>query len=133
MIHQKSMTPNDRQRRMRDSRSFRVLNEPTAAVLAYGLGKTESECKVISVEAHLMYLFSLSKKVIDYLVKAYDKKTRKDVSSNQRPTMSKLKRLWGLRNAHCWYSVVRRLRSTALKMGMLVISQKRLRELNSRS
>lgn len=80
-----------------------------------------------------MYLFSLSKKVIDYLVKAYDKKTRKDVSSNQRPTMSKLKRLWGLRNAHCWYSVVRRLRSTALKMGMLVISQKRLRELNSRS
>ena len=39
------------------------MNEPTAAILAYGLGKTGSESKVIVYElggAHLMCLFSLS-------------------------------------------------------------------------
>ena len=102
---QNSMTLNGRQRRMQaklqDSRSFRVLDDSTAAVLRYGLGETGSESSLtssftISVEVHLMYLPSLSKeavlevlatardtrlggqdsdnRVICYLVKAYDKK-----------------------------------------------------------
>lgn len=88
------------------------MNESTPATLAYGLGGTGSEFKVmftISVEAHLMYLFisieeghlevlatakdtpSLhgreyfdNRRVIDYMVKVYDKKTGGDVISNQR-------------------------------------------------
>ena len=100
-----SQTLNGRQRRtqakLQDSRSFRVLDEPAAAVLAFGLGETGSESSLtssftISVEVHLMYLPSLSKegvlgvlatardthlrgqdfdnRVIYYLVKAYDKR-----------------------------------------------------------
>ncbi|KAF8813684.1 heat shock protein 70 [Phlegmacium glaucopus] len=95
---------------------LRVLNEPTAAALAYGLGKTGSESKVIvydlgggtfdvsllSIEDGVFEVLATAgdthlggedfdNRVIDYLVDAYNKKTGTDVSRNER-AMGKLKK-----------------------------------------
>lgn len=95
---------------------LRVLNEPTAAALAYGLDKKGAESKVIvydlgggtfdvsllSIEDGAYEVLATAgdthlggedfdNRVIDYLVKAYQTKTGTDVSKNQR-AMGKLKK-----------------------------------------
>ncbi|KAF8160928.1 heat shock protein 70 [Crassisporium funariophilum] len=95
---------------------LRVLNEPTAAALAYGLGKKGAESKIIvydlgggtfdvsllSIEDGVFEVLATAgdthlggedfdNRVIDYLVKAYNKKTGSDVGKNQR-AMGKLKK-----------------------------------------
>lgn len=95
---------------------LRVLNEPTAAALAYGLDKKGAESKVIvydlgggtfdvsllSIEDGAYEVLATAgdthlggedfdNRVIDYLVKAYEKKTGTDASKNQR-AMGKLKK-----------------------------------------
>ncbi|PPQ64201.1 hypothetical protein CVT24_008619 [Panaeolus cyanescens] len=95
---------------------LRVLNEPTAAALAYGLGKKEGEFNIIvydlgggtfdvsllSIEDGVFEVLATAgdthlggedfdNRVIDHLVSIYKKKTGTDVSSNQR-AMGKLKK-----------------------------------------
>ncbi|KAF8971031.1 heat shock protein 70 [Flammula alnicola] len=95
---------------------LRVLNEPTAAALAYGLGKKGDESKIIvydlgggtfdvsllSIEEDVFEVLATAgdthlggedfdNRVIDYLVKSYEKKTGTDVAKNQR-AMGKLKK-----------------------------------------
>jgi heat shock protein 5 len=95
---------------------LRVLNEPTAAALAYGLDKKGSESKVVvydlgggtfdvsllSIEDGAYEVLATAgdthlggedfdNRVIDYLLKGYQKKTGTDVSKNQR-AMGKLKK-----------------------------------------
>ncbi|KAF4620767.1 hypothetical protein D9613_000536 [Agrocybe pediades] len=95
---------------------LRVLNEPTAAALAYGLDKKGKESKVIvydlgggtfdvsllSIEDGAFEVLATAgdthlggedfdNQVIDYFVKEYKKKTDTDVSKNQR-AMGKLKK-----------------------------------------
>ncbi|TFK44512.1 heat shock protein 70 [Crucibulum laeve] len=95
---------------------LRVLNEPTAAALAYGLDKKGPESKIIvydlgggtfdvsllSIEDGLFEVLATAgdthlggedfdNRVIDYLVKSYKKKTATDISENQR-AMGKLKK-----------------------------------------
>ncbi|KAJ7209603.1 heat shock protein 70 [Mycena pura] len=95
---------------------LRVLNEPTAAALAYGLNKDGAESKILvydlgggtfdvsllSIEDGVFEVLATAgdthlggedfdNNVIDYLVKAYRKKTGSDVRDNAR-AMGKLKR-----------------------------------------
>ncbi|CAA7259205.1 unnamed protein product [Cyclocybe aegerita] len=95
---------------------LRVLNEPTAAALAYGLGKKGEESKVIvydlgggtfdvsllSIEDGVFEVLATAgdthlggedfdNRVIEYLAKNYEKKTGTDVKKNQR-AMGKLKK-----------------------------------------
>lgn len=95
---------------------LRVLNEPTAAALAYGLDKKGAESKIIvydlgggtfdvsllTIEGGVFEVMATSgdthlggedfdNRVIEYLVKRYNKETGVDVSQNQR-AMGKLKK-----------------------------------------
>jgi heat shock protein 5 len=95
---------------------LRVINEPTAAALAYGMGKEGKESKVLvydlgggtfdvsllSIEDNVFEVLATSgdthlggedfdNRVIDHLVKGYQKKTDTDVRKNQR-AMGKLKK-----------------------------------------
>lgn len=95
---------------------LRVMNEPTAAALAYGLDKKGAESKIIvydlgggtfdvsllSIEDGVFEVLATAgdthlggedfdNRVIDHLVKSYKKKTGTDVSKNQR-AMGKLKK-----------------------------------------
>jgi len=95
---------------------LRVLNEPTAAALAYGMGKKGEESKVIvydlgggtfdvsllSIDDDVFEVLATSgdthlggedfdNRVMDYLVKNYQQKTGTDVKKNQR-AMGKLKK-----------------------------------------
>ena len=92
------------------------MNDPIAAALACGRGKTESESKLIvydlgggtfdasllSIEEGVFRVLATAgdthlggedfdNRVIDYLVKGYNKKTGTDITSNQL-AMSKLKK-----------------------------------------
>ncbi|KIK09342.1 hypothetical protein K443DRAFT_83137 [Laccaria amethystina LaAM-08-1] len=95
---------------------LRVLNEPTAAALAYGLDKKGAESKIIvydlgggtfdvsllTIEGGVFEVMATSgdthlggedfdNRVIEYLVKKYNKETGVDVNQNQR-AMGKLKK-----------------------------------------
>ncbi|CAK5265727.1 unnamed protein product [Mycena citricolor] len=95
---------------------LRILNEPTAAALAYGLNKQGGESKVLvydlgggtfdvsllSIEDGVFEVLSTTgdthlggedfdHRVMDHLVQAYEKKTGTDVTDNAR-AMGKLKR-----------------------------------------
>jgi len=95
---------------------LRVLNEPTAAALAYGLDKKGAESKIIvydlgggtfdvsllTIESGVFEVMATSgdthlggedfdNRVIEYLVKKYNKETGVDVNQNQR-AMGKLKK-----------------------------------------
>ncbi|PPQ93653.1 hypothetical protein CVT25_012712 [Psilocybe cyanescens] len=95
---------------------LRVLNEPTAAALAYGLDKKGDESKIIvydlgggtfdvsllSIEDGVFEVLATSgdthlggedfdNRVIDYFVNAYEKRTGTNVTKNQR-AMGKLKK-----------------------------------------
>ncbi|KAF9484523.1 heat shock protein 70 [Pholiota conissans] len=95
---------------------LRVINEPTAAALAYGLGKKGEETKIIvydlgggtfdvsllSIEDGVFEVLATAgdthlggedfdNRVMEHLVKAYEKKTGTDVTKNQR-AMGKLKK-----------------------------------------
>ncbi|KAK7045728.1 ATPase with role in protein import into the ER [Paramarasmius palmivorus] len=95
---------------------LRVMNEPTAAALAYGLDKKGPESKIIvydlgggtfdvsllSIEDGVFEVLATAgdthlggedfdNRVIDYFVKSYNKKTGVDVSKNQR-ALGKLKK-----------------------------------------
>jgi heat shock protein 5 len=95
---------------------LRIINEPTAAAIAYGLNKKGGESKIIVYDlgggTFDVSLLSIDKgvfevlatagdthlggedfdnRVIDYLIKSYEKKTGTDVSKNLR-ALGKLKR-----------------------------------------
>ena len=95
---------------------LRVMNEPTAAAIAYGLDKKGPESKVIvydlgggtfdvsllSIEDQVFEVLATAgdthlggedfdNRVIDYLVKSYEKKSGTDVGKNHR-ALGKLKR-----------------------------------------
>ncbi|KAK1229218.1 ATPase with role in protein import into the ER [Marasmius sp. AFHP31] len=95
---------------------LRVMNEPTAAALAYGLDQKGPEAKIIvydlgggtfdvsllSIEDGVFEVLATAgdthlggedfdNRIIDYFVKSYKKKTGTDVSKNQR-AMGKLKK-----------------------------------------
>jgi heat shock protein 5 len=95
---------------------LRVINEPTAAALAYGLGKTGEETKIIvydlgggtfdvsllSIEDGVFEVLATAgdthlggedfdNRVMDHFVKSYEKKTGTNISKNQR-AMGKLKK-----------------------------------------
>lgn len=130
---QNSMTLNGRQRRMQaklqDSRSFRVLDDSTAAVLRYGLGETGSESSLKSSWRsrwrHIWCISPLSKEGvfeelatardthirgdncdIYYLVKAYDKKKPGRMLVATNALWANWRRPWYLWNAHGRCSVV---------------------------
>ncbi|KAF9238371.1 heat shock protein 70 family [Melanogaster broomeanus] len=95
---------------------LRIINEPTAAAIAYGLNKKDGESQIIvydlgggtfdvsllSIDDGVFEVLATAgdthlggedfdNRVIDYLVKVYKKKTGTDVSTNLR-AMGKLKR-----------------------------------------
>ncbi|KAJ7874726.1 heat shock protein 70 [Mycena olivaceomarginata] len=84
---------------------LRVLNEPTAAALAYGLGKDGPESRVLvydlgggtfdvsllSIEDGVFEARISTTAIMDHLVKSYKKKTGTDVAGNAR-ALGKLKR-----------------------------------------
>ena len=95
---------------------LRIINEPSAAAIAYGLNKKGDESKIIvydlgggtfdvsllSIEKGVFEVLATAgdthlggedfdNRVIDYLIKSYEKKTGTDVSKNLR-ALGKLKR-----------------------------------------